>query len=91
MRTAVAVIGGTLAVALVPTPALAEAGSAPSCVSFKVNRWTGGIKVHNGCNSGQRVKIVVQNWPDSPCKQLSPGEDWTWHSPLVNVDRLETC
>jgi Alpha amylase inhibitor len=98
MRTPVAVIAGTLAVALAPAPALAEASPAlaegspaPSCVTFKSNFWLGRIEVHNGCASSQRVKIVIQNYVDSECKTLSPGEHWNKYSPFIHVDRLERC
>ena len=91
VKTQMATAVGALAVALGPAAGLAEAASPPSCVSFNESFWKSRVEVHNGCRSYQRVKIVIRNYRDSPCKGLSRGQSWNHYTPFIHVDRLERC
>ncbi|MEU7853897.1 hypothetical protein [Nonomuraea sp. NPDC049141] len=50
------------------------------------------VKVRNDCAWTYDVKIIWNNGPDSPCKELSPGETMkNISSPGASYQRVDLC
>ncbi len=70
------------------------AAPAPTCVSAR--RTTSGlnqtVRVTNGCNTTQRVKVLWAFGPDSACNTLAPGGSFSsTRGRLPRFDGLEKC
>ncbi|MGH3874300.1 MAG: hypothetical protein ACRDSR_22840 [Pseudonocardiaceae bacterium] len=96
----IGVLGAALV--LMAVPAAAEPGtqpasvaaSVPNCVKTKLSDdgYTDHLKVTNGCDSGQRIKVVVAHGPDFACEFYNPGgsRDYQWGYP-GRFDGLQSC
>ncbi|WP_329429490.1 hypothetical protein OG339_12855 [Streptosporangium sp. NBC_01495] len=81
-------LGSFLSVAASP----AQAAALPGCVSIYGHTDSESVLVVNNCTTSQRVKVIVENWNDSSCRTLAPGQSWrhTWYF-IGDFDGVVSC
>ena len=87
-------LASALAVASLLPMAGPASAQVPSCVDTWLDDsgWTDYLNVYNGCDTAQRIKVVLANHTDEPCTTIYPGDskDFEWGYP-GRFDRLEYC
>ena len=69
----------------------AFAGTVPSCVGVSGGVQSKVVGFQNNCTDTVRVKVIINNWPDSPCHTLPPGQFWSYSWSIGSYDGVATC
>jgi Alpha amylase inhibitor len=93
------VVGGLLLAGVLASSTPAQAAESetgtlaapPSCVQVYGPPAVKSALVRNTCSTTQRVKVVINNGPDSDCYVLSPGEEELYEWWFGSYDGLRTC
>lgn len=96
LRRAAAVLGvaGTLVGAALggAAPAAADAqGTAPACVERAVFKPQHEAYISNGCGKNMKLKVIINNGPDSSCHTLRHGQHFSYWWPYGSYARTVTC
>ncbi|MFE6867727.1 hypothetical protein ACFVFS_14295 [Kitasatospora sp. NPDC057692] len=80
-----AVLGGAA-----PASAAAQ-GTAPACVERAVFKPQHEAYITNGCGKNMKLKVIINNGPDSSCHTLRNGQYFYYWWPFGSYARTVTC
>ncbi|MER7129907.1 hypothetical protein [Streptosporangium saharense] len=70
---------------------VAARGTAPACIGRAVDKKRKIARVTNNCGRTTKVKVVINNGPDSSCYTLRNGQVLSFRWRLGSYDRTVTC